>query len=171
MGLFGTKIRKIYLPILITRINDVSLTRIWAALVAIAWTLCLVTLLHRIYNKCKHYICNKLYLYAHISGGGWVFVYRVTLNYLHVPEPRQRARSKVTFLDLPSRRCRRPSKIISVARPFSSRPSVCAALLCISFIHLQAFCNFYRHAATSTYSDDRIRRKPVSRTEPPRAAL
>jgi len=30
----------------------------------------LVTLLHRIYNKCKHYICNKLYLYVHISGKG-----------------------------------------------------------------------------------------------------
>lgn len=59
--------------ILIAQIHVYAKWWISAALVAIAW-FSRHTLLHRIYNKCKHYICNKLYIYvyiytyAHISG-------------------------------------------------------------------------------------------------------
>lgn len=69
-------------------------------------------------------------------------------------------RSKIIYFSIFASRCS-PLKIISAA-------TVSPDLRCAAAFPLYIYkpCNFYRHAAISTYSNDRVRRKLKSRTEP-----
>lgn len=95
-------------------------------------TLC-VTLLHRIYNKCKHCICIISYTYAHISWS--LCIYRVTFNYLQYRATRREANRRKRALSsiYPSRRS---LKIISNATAFSLFRSRSAAIFLYTFTSL-----------------------------------